>query len=262
MMRAIVREFQPDTVIHLAASAEEDPARLFETELAGAIAVMEASSHHHSKLTGEARDRFRVVHAIRAEADAAETPAPSPVEAARASAASVIDNWSRAQKLPLVTCVAAEVFGPYQSDKAFLPSMMASLLAGRVFAVPHGGETIRDWLPVRDFASGLLRAGEVAPSLSRFEFSVGAERRDLDVADGICAMLDARSPLPNGAAWNRYVQPVGDAAGAPQGPMLDEREAERDIEWRPMGFHAGLDRALTWAIGRYSRPVAAAVAAE
>lgn len=262
MMRAIVREFQPDTVIHLAASTEEDPARLFETEIAAAIAVMEASGHHQSKLTGEARDKFRVVHALRAEADADNAPAPTSAEAARTSAAAVIDNWSRAHGLPLVTCVGAEVFGPYQSDSAFLPTMMASLLGGRVFNVPHGGETVRDWLPVRDYASGLLRAAEVAPAMSRFEFSVGAERRDLDVADSICAMLDARSPLPNGAAWNRYVQPVGDPRGAPKGPMLDEREAERDIEWRPLGFHAGLDRALSWATGRYVRPAAAAVAAE
>ena len=30
--------------------------------------------------------------------------------------------------------------------------------------------------------------------------------------------------------------------------MLDAAEAERDLGWRPQGFHAGLDRLLTWAL--------------
>jgi nucleoside-diphosphate-sugar epimerase len=30
--------------------------------------------------------------------------------------------------------------------------------------------------------------------------------------------------------------------------MLDSAEAERDLGWRPHGFHTGLDRLLTWAL--------------
>jgi hypothetical protein len=44
--------------------------------------------------------------------------------------------------------------------------------------------------------------------------------------------------------------------------MLDEAEAERELDWRPQGFHAGLDRMLSWAIGRYRPAVVPKVAAE
>jgi dTDP-glucose 4,6-dehydratase len=251
LMRAVFREFRPDAVIHLSASPDEEPGRLIDTEIGGAFAVMEAARHHFEQLEGEGRERFRIVQATRAEPD---TPgAPTPVEAARSSAASLADHWSRAHGLPLVTCTAGEVFGPWQSDGAFLPNLISSLLAGRSVILPSAGEIVRDWLAVGDFASGLLCAAQSAPPQSHFDFSVGAVRRDIDIADAICVMLDTRAPLPNDAFWAGLVDVTGDAPDALHGPMLDAIEAERDLGWQPRGFHAGLDRTLAWALSRYAR---------
>jgi hypothetical protein len=30
--------------------------------------------------------------------------------------------------------------------------------------------------------------------------------------------------------------------------MLDPMDAEQTIQWRPQGFHAGLDRLLSWSL--------------
>jgi hypothetical protein len=68
--------------------------------------------------------------------------------------------------------------------------------------------------------------------------------------------------LAGGASWTGYVHAAGDAAKALTGPMLDENEAERDLGWRPQGFHTGLDRVLSWAISRYRPAATPAVAAE
>ena len=248
LMRAIFREFKPDAVIHLAACPDEDPSRLFESDIGGAFAILEACRAHFEQLTGEARQRFRIVQALRADSDTSLTPA----EAARATGAAFAEHWSRAHALPLVTCLAGNVFGPWQADTAFLPSLISSLLAGRSVLLENAGETVRDWLPVRDFAAGLIRAAEVASPLTRFDFSVGAERRDIDLADTICVMLDTRLPAPDGAFWSGLVNIAGDTIPS-TGPMLDISEAERDLGWKPQGFHTGLDRLLTWAMSRYAQ---------
>lgn len=251
LMRVIFREFRPDAVIHLSASPDEEPNRLIDTEIGGAFAMIEACRHHFEQLEGAARERFRIVHTVRAEPD---TPgAPTPVEAARSAAASLAGHWSRAHGLPLVTCTAGEVFGPWQSDSAFLPNLISSLLGGRSIVLQSAGETVRDWLPVNDFASGLLCAAQAAPPQSHFDFSVGAVRRDIDLADAICVMLDAREPLPNDAFWAGLVDVAGDMPEETNDPMLDPNEAERELGWRPRGFHAGLDRMLAWALSRYTR---------
>lgn len=261
-LRAFVHEYRPDAIIHLAANPEGDTSSLFDSEIAGAFSVLEAARSYHSQLKGAARDRFRLVHAIAAETDAINTPAPTPLQAARATSAALADNWSRAHSLPLVGCVAAEIFGPWQPDNAFLSQLVCSLLNGRVFTLQHGGATIRDWLPVRDFASGILAAAEKAAPHSRIDFSAGAERRELDVAEAVCILLDNRAPLRGGVSWAGYIQVAGDISTALTGPMLDEKEAEIALGWRSQGFHAGLDRVLNWALTRYAPARTPVVAAE
>jgi dTDP-glucose 4,6-dehydratase len=260
LMRSIFREFKPEAVIHLSAAGDEkDDARIFDSEVAAAFAIMEASRAHMGTLQGDARKKFRIVHARRA--DERTIDPLSPRSAARATANQLIESWSRAQDLPLVSCVAGDVFGPWQPDQAFLSTFLASLLSGNRGVLTHGGETVRDWLPVRDFADGMISAALGAPPLSRIEYSAGAERRDIDFAEALCSLLDIRMPLPNGSSWTSMVDITGNPAEASPGPMLDDGEAEHMLNWRPRGFHLGLDRMLNWAIQRYAPP-AAAVAAE
>jgi dTDP-glucose 4,6-dehydratase len=255
LMRAVFREFGPEAVIHLSASIDAEPGRLIDTEIGGAFAVMEAARAHFEQLEGDARDRFRIVQALRAAPD---TPsAPTPLEAARSAAASLADHWSRAHGLPLVNCTAGEVFGPWQADGAFLPNLVSSLLGGRSIVLQSAGETLRDWLPVNDFASGLLCAAQTAPPQSHIDFSVGACRRDIDIADAVCVMLDSRAPLPDDAFWAGLVDVTGEPPEAGHESMLDPNEAERELGWRPRGFHSGLDRMLVWALSRYARTTAA-----
>lgn len=263
LMRAIMREFQPERVIHLASAIEDDSEALFDSEVAGAFSVLEAARHHLARIDEPARAAFRFVHALDASADnefAEETLAPSPRQAARATAARLISGWSQSHSLPLVTCAADHVFGPWQRESDFLPGLIASLLAGQSFALAAAGETVRDWLPIRDFTSGLIAAADAGAPFARYDFSVGAERRDLDIAEAVCAMLDGRLP-PRRPGWTSLIRIDGDPADATTSPTLDPGEAERELDWRPQGFHAGLERAISWAVDRLA-PKQAAVAAE
>jgi dTDP-glucose 4,6-dehydratase len=128
LVRAIFREYKPDAIVHLAASEETDPGSLFDSEVGGAFSVLEAARMYHADLQGEARARFRVVHAIAAEGDADNALAPTPVQAARTGAVALADAWARAHDLPLVGCVAGNVFGPWQPDTAFLSELASTSL--------------------------------------------------------------------------------------------------------------------------------------
>lgn len=250
MIRAIMREFAPEAVIHLAASNDDDPNAMVDGEIGGAFAVLEAARQYYERLEGEKRARFRIVHLERAEGDVPVKPTRA--QAAQSAAAALLDRWARANDLPLVTCVAGEAFGPWQAQSSFMARLVSSLVYQQPFHLEMAGETVRDWLPIRDLASGLLRAAEVALPQTRFDLSVGAERRDIDIAESVCSLLDERAPMADGALWSSLLVAEGDGAGAPAGPMLDTQEAERDLGWEPQGFHAGLDRLLTWALASHA----------
>lgn len=261
LLRAVIREFSPDAIIHLAASPETQTDALMECETGMATAILDASRSYMDTLSAERRGRFRVVHLERAEPD---TPSrPTRIEAARAVAATLMDRWSQACGIPLVTCVAGEAFGPWQAQTSFMARLVGGILNDQPVTLTNAGENVRDWLPIRDLAEGLLLAAQSAPALSRVDLSVGAERRDIDMAESVCALLDERIPRA-GSPWINTITCTGDAAGAAIGPMLDPIEAERDLAWRPQGFYAGLDRLVTWALASRaaSRARAMPVAAE
>jgi dTDP-glucose 4,6-dehydratase len=261
LMSALFGEFQPERVIHLAAAPGDDSGALFDTDIAGAFSVMEASRKHLDRLDAAGRDAFRLVHAVRASAETESDHPPGPREAASAATAALLAGFSRSQGLPLIACSADEVFGPWQSDASFLSALLAAMSQGRPFALEAGGERMRDWLPVSDFARGLLRAAEAGAPFARYEFSAGAERRDLDIADSVATFLDARSPRRAGP-WSELVALEGRPADARPAPMLDAGAAETDLNWQAAGFHSGLDRALNWMLQRFPPAAAPALAAE
>lgn len=243
MMRAVIRQFEPDAVIHLAATPDAPGDALMDGELGAAYAVLEAARTYRDGLKGEQRERFRVVHCEQALGDG---PRLSRAQAARSAAAALMDRWANASDLPLVTCVAGEAFGPWQPQSSLMAQLITHLMHGRLFALADGGEIVRDWLPIRDLAAGLLLAAQAAPPLSRIDLSVGAERRDIDIAESACALLDERAPRVSGA-WIDLIHTEGTPVAC-SGPMLDPVDAEQALDWQPHGFHAGLDRLLTWAL--------------
>jgi len=180
MLRAVMREFGPDAVINLATATDAPPDALVDTEIGLAYSVLEASRAYLAALSDDRRDAFRLVHLQRAEPDFSTTLTEA--QAARSTAAALMDRWSRATGLPLVACAAGEAFGPWQAQSSFMAALLSHLLYERPFAVPNGGENVRDWIPVRDLATGLLAAAQHAAPQSWIDLSVGAERRDIDVA--------------------------------------------------------------------------------
>lgn len=263
LMRAIFSEFAPERVIHLAAAAAEEADALFDAEIAGAHSVLEASRRHLARLSEERQNAFRIVHAVRA---APEGETPRLREAASATAASLFDQFARAQNLPTIACAADEVFGPWQSESGVLCGLLASLLSGRISRLDCGGEHARDWLLASDFCTGILIAAEKGSPYARYDFSAGAERRDLDIAAAAANFLDQRFALGS-ASWSDLIELSGDPGQARPAPLLDTLPAELELSWAPSGFHAGLERALVWAAQQTApapakAPPLAAIAAE
>jgi dTDP-glucose 4,6-dehydratase len=246
MMRAVVTEFKPEAVIHLAAPQDEAPESLFDVSVAGAFSVLEACRRHVDKLPDEQRDAFRFVHALHATPDGAPI---LPRDAAANAAAGLISEWSRALDLGRIACTGPDLYGAWQREDAPVPSIVSAALDGRPIALTEGGDVARDWLSVTEFADGLIAAARRGEAHADYQFTACAERRDIDLAEALCAILDVRAPRADGRSYASLIKPGVAAEDAPDPPaLLDSALAERELGWRPLGFHESLDRAVRWML--------------
>ena len=129
----------------------------------------------------------------------------------------MLGAFARSQGLSLVTCSADEVFGPWQADTCFLSRLLAAISVGRPFALEAAGERVRDWLPVGDFASGLLRAAEAGELAGLKESpavgSVVASDAFFPFADGLLAAAEAGATAviqPGGSLRDKEVIAAAD----------------------------------------------------
>ena len=127
-------------------------------------------------------------------------------------------------------------------------SRWRSSTLSRASALPvYGrGENVRDWLYVEDHAAALLmvaRRGAVGQS-----YNVGgrSERRNIEVVQAICEILDEIRPKPAGS-YREQIAFVADRPGHDPRYAIDCSKIERELGWRPReSFETGLRKTVRW----------------
>lgn len=248
LMRSLFREFTPERIFHLTAPRAEEPGEAFDADIAATFSVLDAARIELERRDPEDRKDFRIVCAGRRSQ---HTPASAPASAPDIRNIStdvrkdVLAKYGAAYGLQIITCIADNAFGPHDTRSTVVNRLIAALRERGEFDLVET-QVFRDWLPVADFATGMIAASEKGVAGASYEFSVGAERRDSDVAEIICSLLDRKRPL-QGRPWMDLVT-IADARAARKRPppALDAGPAERDLNWRPRGFHEGIDSLIDW----------------
>ncbi|WP_339930104.1 dTDP-glucose 4,6-dehydratase [uncultured Brevundimonas sp.] len=260
---------RPDSVIHLAAETHVDrsidgPAVFVQTNVAGTGVLLEAAVRHRDALESEARDGFRFLHVSTDEVFGDLTPdappfretdpyAPSsPYAASKAGADHLVRAWSRTYGLPTIITNCSNNYGPFQFPEKLIPLTILNAIEGRALPIYGAGDQVRDWLYVEDHAAALelvLRQGVVGES-----YNVGgdAERRNIEVAQAICALLEvARPDRPVGVArYADLITHVTDRPGHDRRYAMDSGKLERELGWvRAETFESGLAKTVDWCLG-------------
>src|SRR5208282_1801546 len=118
----------------------------------------------------------------------------SPYSASKASADHLAIAWHRTYRLPVIISNCSNNYGPYQFPEKLIPLMILNAIEGRSLPVYGNGSNVRDWLYVEDHAKALfLILTQGRPGQT---YNVGGrnERTNLEVVQGICAVLDKVSP--------------------------------------------------------------------
>jgi dTDP-glucose 4,6-dehydratase len=253
--------FRPDRVMHLAAESHVDRsitgARDFvETNVMGTFTMLEAARHYWSGLSDGDKAAFRFLHVSTDEVYGSlgddglfteQTPydPSSPYSASKASSDHLAKAWQRTYGLPVVVSNCSNNYGPHHFPEKLIPLMILNALEGKPLPVYGNGANIRDWLYVEDHARALDLIAERGRPGETYNVGGRNERKNLDVVQQICALMDKYHPA--GAPHDRLITYVADRPGHDARYAIDASRLETELGWKAQeNFESGIDKTVTW----------------
>lgn len=281
-LRRAFAEFRPTAFANLAAESHVDrsidgPAEFIRTNIWGTFEVLEATRHYLTGLGTAERQRFRLLHVSTDEVygslgdeglfeeETAYAP-NSPYSASKASADHLVRAYVHTYGLPAVVTNCSNNYGPYQFPEKLIPLMILNALDGKKLPIYGQGSNIRDWLHVEDHCSGLRLALEAGVPGEKYNIGGHNERRNVEVVDRICEILEETLPprenpalAAAGVAHYRDLKTyVQDRPGHDQRYAIDSTKIRRELGWSPKyDFDSGLAATIGWYLEH--RPWCAAV---
>lgn len=262
-MSRLLEQHQPSAIFHLAAESHVDrsidaPTEFIQTNIVGTSVLLTESRRYWASLPPERASRFRFLHvstdevfgSLGHEGFFTETTAydpSSPYSASKASADHLVRAWHRTYGFPVLITNCSNNYGPRQFPEKLIPLTILNAISEKPIGVYGRGENVRDWLYVDDHADALITVMARGRIGDTYAISGRTERRNLDVVESICSVLDEIRPRANGARYRELICFVADRPGHDLRYAIDAAKIERELSWRPSeSFESGLRKTVEW----------------
>ncbi len=259
-MTALMEEFRPDVLMHLAAETHVDrsidgPSAFIQTNIVGTYALLEAARAY---VQGGAPEAFRFHHistdevygTLGAEGEFFEDSPykpNSPYSAAKASSDMLARAWAETFKVPVVVTNCSNNYGPYQFPEKLIPIVIINALEGKPIPVYGKGANVRDWLYVGDHADALLLVAEKGDPGETYNIGGRAERTNLDLVKMLCAILDEELPGSVNRPHESLITFVADRPGHDLRYAINCDKIERTLGWSPaIAIEDGMRKTVRW----------------
>ena len=263
-LEKLFQEFQPDSVMHLAAESHVDrsidgPAAFIQTNIVGTYSLLEAARKYWLSLTVEAKEAFRFHHISTDEVYGdlvgttdlftETTPyAPSsPYSASKASSDHLVRAWQRTYGLPTIVTNCSNNYGPYHFPEKLIPLVILNALDAKPLPIYGKGDQIRDWLFVEDHARALYQV--VTEGVVGETYNIGGhnEKQNIEVVKTICKILDELKPQSTGQKYETLITFVKDRPGHDLRYAIDAAKIEKELGWTPQEtFETGIRKTVEW----------------
>ena len=106
---------------------------------------------------------------------------------------------------------------------------------------------MRDWLYVGDHCAAIRRVLESGSVGEVYNVGGDSERKNIDVVNTICSLLDARAPRADGQPRTSQITYVKDRPGHDRRYAIDASKLKRELGWAPtVDFETGMARTVDW----------------
>ncbi len=262
LIAKLLEDYRPDAVVNLAAESHVDrsidgPGEFIQTNITGTFELLEAVRAHWKNLGDEGKG-FRFLHVSTDEVYGSLGPdglfteeSPylpnSPYSASKAASDHLVRAYHHTYGLPVLITNCSNNYGPHQFPEKLIPLMILSALEGKPLPVYGDGKNIRDWLYVLDHCGAILTVlaeGRIGES---YNIGGSSEKKNIEVVQNICDLLDEMSPREDGLSYHRQVAFVADRPGHDRRYAIDAGKIRRELGWQPdESFETGLRKTVRW----------------
>ncbi|NBB35313.1 dTDP-glucose 4,6-dehydratase [Pseudomonas sp. BC115LW] len=260
----VLREQQPDAIMHLAAESHVDrsisgPSEFIQTNIIGTYTLLEAARHYWSAQDDARKARFRFHHISTDEVygdlegpqDLFTETTPyqpsSPYSASKASSDHLVRAWARTYGLPTLVTNCSNNYGPCHFPEKLIPLIILNALEGKALPVYGKGNQVRDWLYVEDHARALYKV--VTEGVVGETYNIGGhnEKQNIEVVRTLCALLDEMRPESPHCPHASLITYVQDRPGHDQRYAIDASKIQRELGWTPQeSFETGIRKTVEW----------------
>jgi len=267
--RALVSELLSshpiDAIVNFAAESHVDrsidgPAAFIDTNVVGTLGLLEAARDHYRGLNGNAQQAFRFLHVSTDEVygslgdegyftESSPYAPNSPYSASKAASDHLVRAFHHTYGLPVLTTNCSNNYGPYQFPEKLIPLVIHKALKGEELPVYGDGRNIRDWLYVGDHCAAITRVLEAGRVGETYNVGGNAEKRNIEVVETICDLLDERQALPSGNPRRSLITFVKDRPGHDRRYAIDAAKLKNELGWSPSEtFETGISATVDWYI--------------
>lgn len=263
LVEKLFRQFKIEGVIHFAAESHVDNSIssgevFMKTNIIGTFTLLDVAKDFWRK-----KPKARFHHISTDEVYGAlgkngffneDTPyAPnSPYSASKASADMVVRSYHQTYNLDTVITNCSNNYGPKQHDEKLIPTIIRQALRGKQIPIYGNGKNIRDWIFVEDHCRAIDLVFHRGKTGETYNIGARNEKRNLDLAREICAILDDLKPLSKGIKYKSLVQFVPDRPGHDWRYAIDPAKIEKKLKFKPQkSFESGLLKTVQWYMNKY-----------
>ncbi|MDE5585491.1 MAG: dTDP-glucose 4,6-dehydratase [Muribaculaceae bacterium] len=283
-MRRIVREYEIDGIIHLAAESHvdrsiKDPFTFARTNVMGTLALLQAAKEYWESLP-EKYEGKRFYHISTDEVYGAlelthpeGVPAPfttkasseddmaygtefflettkynphSPYSASKASSDHFVRAYHDTYGMPTIVTNCSNNYGPYQFPEKLIPLFINNIRHGKPLPVYGKGENVRDWLFVEDHARAIDLIFHEGKVADTYNIGGFNEWKNIDLIKVIIKTVDRLLGNPEGQS-EKLITFVTDRLGHDMRYAIDSRKLQSELGWEPsLQFEEGIEKTVRW----------------
>lgn len=283
-VREVIRKYNIDGIIHLAAESHVDrsivdPFSFARTNVMGTLSLLQAAREYWESLPEKYEGKLfyhistdEVYGALElTDPEGIESPFStkassdhhhaygsefflettsynphSPYSASKASSDHFVRAYHDTYGMPTVVTNCSNNYGPYQFPEKLIPLFINNIRNGRPLPVYGKGENVRDWLFVEDHARAIDLIFHRGRVADTYNIGGFNEWKNIDLIKVLTATVDRLLGNPEGHSLG-LITYVTDRKGHDMRYAIDSRKLQRELGWEPsLQFEEGIEKTVRW----------------